>query len=450
MTNPLRHGQFGDRMPHNSVRHHSSTWRAALTHGVVCCLLVWVTGCSGLRGFGRRAPDPFGAKVTCRLPANATADQVVHYLNQNVAKIENWRATDVKIRATNAPPLSGDLTVERDHRFRLVVNSLVGNEVDFGSNDQHFWLWMKRQQPAGVYYAAHEDLATARQNLPIPFEPDWLMQALGIQPIDAHGVRLEREPGAGTLKLVSDHTLPNGRPIRREVEVDACHGRVLAHACYDQGGQLLARAILQEHRIDPGSQAILPHYVRLDWPSAGMSLAMNLGSVQVNSGSFPDAMWHMPTPSGTPLVNVGRSAENVAAVAATATAPPADFHSHVGLSGTSHPSGSRSRRQLVEPELVQTSGTQNMVVLEEPEFLPPRLPQRTASTQGQAATLDVPNDGSEAAFAPPVGSPPASQPQPEWREENDPFGLDDSSSPAPPGRARLSPWSDSDFASEPQ
>ncbi len=297
-------------MPIRTSRHrpHRTAVFATRWWGLVLLLALTAPGCAGLRGLAfRKDEGPFGSRTPCALSQTPTAEEVVQHVNRNVDKIQGWRASSVKIRAQSVPiPLNGMLYVERDRRLRLEVSALT-KELDLGSNDDLFWLWMKPRgpQPPAIFYAKHENMDVARQHLPIPFDPSWLMEALGVTPLSAENVQLEGEPGVAAIRLVSTHVLPDGVNVKKVVVVNACHGFVMEHSTYDPDGRPLVRALLQDYRRDPASGAVLPHYVKLDWPQAEMSLAMDLGHVEVNPAAIPASVWRMPQIPETPLVNLG-------------------------------------------------------------------------------------------------------------------------------------------------
>lgn len=284
---------------------------------LACLSVPWLlTGCAAL-GKWRQPAD-----VGCRLPANPTVAQVVEHLNANVAKVHGWRSDDIKIRANNAPlTFEGSLVVQRTQRLRLQVTSMMGREVDFGSNDEVFWIWVKRSggsrhEPAPLLFARHAEMDLARQKLPIPFEPSWLMEALGVSPLSADNMRMEGQPGVAVIKLVSEHQLTDGRQVRKIVAVDACRGHVLEHSVYDLHGRPLVRTILGTHKLDPSSGAVLPRYIKLDWPQAEISLAMEFRSLVVNPPAVPETVWQMPDMPHTPVVDLGGSRRQHALVSA--------------------------------------------------------------------------------------------------------------------------------------
>jgi len=215
----------------------------------------------------------------------------------------------VKLRA-NHIPLSADIAVEKNRHLRIVVNSVAGNELDIGCNSDVFWFWAKRQEPAAVMYASHDQIDLVRETLQIPFEPDWLMEALGVAEISSEGVSLEQLPGnSKTAKLVSQHTTAEGRQIRKSITVDTCHGRVLEHSIWDANGRRIAYAEFSNHRLDPASGVVLAHHIRLEWPQAEISLAMDLGQVEVNPVGLPERIWDMPHMPGYPVMNLQDLAE---------------------------------------------------------------------------------------------------------------------------------------------
>src|SRR5439155_19841125 len=80
--------------------------------------------------------------------------------------------------------LIGNLVCVQPRNFRMVgQGKMVAAKVDLGSNDQQFWMYLQVPTERPVYvYASHSDFAEGRARLPmnVPFEPDWVMQALGM------------------------------------------------------------------------------------------------------------------------------------------------------------------------------------------------------------------------------------------------------------------------------
>ncbi|OYW23613.1 MAG: hypothetical protein B7Z55_03395 [Planctomycetales bacterium 12-60-4] len=352
---------------------------------VLLMVALAVPGCAGLNGFAfRKDHGPFGPRTPCALSKTPTVEEVVQHVNQNVDKIQGWRASSVKIRAQSVPiPLEGLLYVERDKRLRLEV-SAFNKELDLGSNDELFWLWMKPrgQQPPAIFYARHENMDVARQHLPIPFDPSWLMEALGVTRLSTENVQMEGEPGVAAIRLVSSHTMPDGVEVKKVVVVNACHGYVMEHSTYDRDGRPLVRALLQDYRRDQASGAVLPHYVKLDWPQAEMSLAMNLGHVEVNPPAIPAGVWEMPQIPQTPLVDLGDPR----------------------LGGPQYAARRRSEPEMsTPPGRSQTRGSKPTVIATTSEELDPAfLPPMSAYNQEPENFVPPAREADEFEFEPPM------------------------------------------------
>jgi len=284
-----------------SMSHRAKPFHAALLAFAVLCTL---PGCVGFHGFGlKKAIDPLAGAPRPRWAEDPQVEEVVDHLNRNVNKLQAWRANSVAIKA-NHLPLSGMLAVERGRHLRLVVNSIAGNEVDMGSNDDLFWIWAKRMPPPEYVYCRHEQTEAVRQAMGIPFEPEWLMQALGVAPLESAGMKLEVEPSARQARLVQHVRSAHGQPLRKVILVDLPRGLILEHSVYDYNGKPICIARLDEHQLDKASGVVLPRRVKLDLPPSEMSLVMRLGHVEINKG-IPSQIWDMPKMNGYQMVDLG-------------------------------------------------------------------------------------------------------------------------------------------------
>lgn len=277
--------------------------RSHLTLALALLAITVLPGCAMLRGcFG---PPP------CPLPADLPLQDLVRHLNGNSVSLTSWRATNVEI-SSRGPiglpvSLSAMLAVEAPRNFRLVANSPYGgNEVDLGSNAEQFWFWSKRSEEKYVFTARHDQMARALQRFPIPFEPDWVIEALGVIPIDEREVALEPGPaGSHRANLVSQRVSPQGEPVRKVTVVDTCHGLILEHGLFDASGRMIARAVLSGHYRHPTSAVVLPSRVDLEWPPAKLALTLKLGKIDVNP-PLGAPHWTLPVIPNTPVMDLGR------------------------------------------------------------------------------------------------------------------------------------------------
>jgi hypothetical protein len=182
-------------------------------------ILALLTGLSGLSGCSLRNwlfPPPFSDRAPCAISPSITKDQLVTHLNRNIqgsatsSGIASWRSTNAKITATGMPPgisVPASIAVEAPRNFRLRVSEPLtrAEALDMGSNHDEFWFWAKDAQPQQVLTISHSDLPAAQRELRVPFDPDWLMEVLGVIPIDASKVTMTRgRADAPTLELISE------------------------------------------------------------------------------------------------------------------------------------------------------------------------------------------------------------------------------------------------------
>jgi hypothetical protein len=204
--------------------------------------------------------------------------------------------------------VSALLAVEAPRNFRLMASSVAGPEVDLGSNADQFWFWAKRVEKSQqyVFTARHDRLVQAQQRFRIPFQPDWLIEVLGVIPLDESELVYEPgPPGSHRANLISQRVSPQGEPVKKVTVVDTCHGLILEHALYNAQGNLIARACLLGHYNDPVSRAVLPSVIDLEWPPAQLGLTLSLGPMEVNP-SLPPQTWALPSIPDYPVVDLGR------------------------------------------------------------------------------------------------------------------------------------------------
>jgi hypothetical protein len=257
-----------------------------------------LSGCAWVRGVAgfRQAPPP------CVLTANASKEDVVACLNENSRKLTAWKTDKASIwtRGKGGIPIhvGATVAVESPRNFRLIAHSPIGNEVDLGSNQQQFWFWNKHNEEKHVFLAKHDE-PTKLRRFQIPFQPDWIIEALGVIDIDEEEVTMQPgPPGSNTVYLTADRVSPQGFKVRKVTVVDTCRGVVREHGLYDARGQMIARAVLKAHVRDAKTQAMLPTQIELDWPQAQLGITMTLSEIDVNPARIPTDIWAVPHITG--------------------------------------------------------------------------------------------------------------------------------------------------------
>ena len=271
-----------------------------------CALLATVittSGCAALWPFGAREDN--NPPLQRVLAVDATQEEILSHLNNERARLNGWRSTDVRVAARGegivAPKLSARLSVETPRNLRMMASSLRGEEVDFGSNDDRFWFWMRASRPKYMLTGSHDGLAQ-QPSMPLPFPPSWLMEALGVIPIDPRGIQMLRPDGnKDQVQLISAEYL-QGQRMQRIMVVDLHLGQITEHALYDASENLVASASMSEFKPSPAG-VTLPHQIELHWPSQGTELTLEIGSIEVNP-QMPEATWQPARYPGYRIVDL--------------------------------------------------------------------------------------------------------------------------------------------------
>ena len=239
------------------------------------------------------------------LPPTPTLEQVVRVVNGNSSQIHSFSADQAVLSVEGMPSLRANIAFERPQRLRLRAGlGFGGAELDVGSNDELFWMWIKRQPP--LYYCRHDQFDTSPARRVLPIEPGWLIEAMGITHIDPAGLDQDLKvlPG-GRLEISTTRPTVDG-PARKLTIVDAVTGVVLEQSVFDARGLLVARATASRHRRDPLSDLIMPRVVQIECPRAQFSMQLDLGNVRINRPlENAGELWAMPTFADCPIVDLG-------------------------------------------------------------------------------------------------------------------------------------------------
>lgn len=253
-------------------------------------LLALSAGCESLRG--GRGGDSVAA--TGGAVAPKSAEQLVNYLNEQSAAVSSLRYLRVSIDAS-APGQSvslgqSELACEKPHNFALRGGKIVASDLlVVGSNAERFWVYQRAPERSYIY-CSRADLPAEAAKLPVPIDPDWAMQALGLYtyPLgldyQVETLQSEREyhlsyhqqaaggkPVRVTVVFAADLQADYSPQVRRLViEDDATH-KIVATA-----------QIKAVSRVQGGPRGGVPMTVELAWPLQGAKVALDLGEPEVN------------------------------------------------------------------------------------------------------------------------------------------------------------------------
>jgi hypothetical protein len=256
---------------------------------------------AGCNLFGPR-PEPPDAKAP-PVPTGAmrtpSAVELVDYLNREAGYLQSIQTSDltIDVRAQgNAVGLDGGtLLCQKPRYFKLVGKKFGSQEVLVGSNDERFWFFVKRDPSDALYHCSHTEYANGSSaELPFPFQPEWVLEALGMGQLDPGGsFRVDEDKT--TFRLIEDSRL-RGQPITKVTVfykggAQGNQPQVKARMMYDAQDRLICQATVKSvtripvDRASAGSRAAVatcPRVIKLEWPAQDTTLELDLGRVQIN------------------------------------------------------------------------------------------------------------------------------------------------------------------------
>ena len=158
--------------------------------------------------------------------------EVVSRHNRNAQQIESLSAAPIvsgKFGMRGAGT-RGLMTFERPQNFRLRVESGFGKpEADFGSNQDEFWFWSASDK--NVYVCRYDSTPSAAGDGQLPFQPDWIVEALGLREIpedEAKQIKVTAGPRPNTVTWTHLRTTAGGQTVKKVSIVDRS-GQIVEH-----------------------------------------------------------------------------------------------------------------------------------------------------------------------------------------------------------------------------
>jgi hypothetical protein len=216
-----------------------------------------------------------------------TVEQLVTYLNENSKRLQCVKVEDLEVTPSHGGPgliaLHGKMVCQQPRNFRMTAD-LTGREVDVGSNQDEFWYWVKRADNVLVHCGYKELQEGKVRKMPFPFQPDWLMEALGMSSFGPPE-RYQLVEEGQVLKLVERTRSPQGQLVRKVLVLR--RRPVLPPAPQvtdfllldDQTGKEICSAHVLESQMDRTTGGLLPKRLVLSWPENKLKLTMRLDTV---------------------------------------------------------------------------------------------------------------------------------------------------------------------------
>ncbi|MDR1484920.1 MAG: hypothetical protein LBT09_08875 [Planctomycetaceae bacterium] len=292
----------------------------------ILLLLVFIlfSGCQTIRGFFERSdPKPPVRSVS----AKPTLGEIIDPINRNSRTIHNISADNVSLTFPEVSmPLNVRLNCERPKRIRIIGGtSITGQELDFGSNDELFWIWIKRERD--LYFCRHSQFPSCPVRSVLPIEPDWLIEALGIVEFKDNEQHEGPYPSDdGNWTIITRRTTQTGQFIKKTT-IDAKNGLVSKQEIFSPQNELITAATSNDYRFDVQNGIIYARKIEIYYAGANGKITINLGSPQFNqtTNSY-NGMYTMPTYDGRDPVDICSEAflrsRNINPTPLTNTTPP--------------------------------------------------------------------------------------------------------------------------------
>jgi hypothetical protein len=236
-------------------------------------VLLLVSGCADSKWSLFR-----NSSTNVRLPPDRqpTAAELVTMQNNNARRIQSLVCDPLELDITQGLQgfhISGKLACQRPRYFRMHADVVGRAEADIGSNDQEFWYWIKHGDPYLVY-CSYQDLANGVR-VPFPFQPDWVMEALGVSEYETDPAAYTLLPSGRTFQLVQNTRNLQGQPVRKVTEFNASTLRVTGHIIQDERGKEICRALITQDQEIAG--VVLPRKISFSYPAEKLKIDMVLG-----------------------------------------------------------------------------------------------------------------------------------------------------------------------------
>jgi hypothetical protein len=222
-------------------------------------------------------------------------DEFVAEHNRNADAIESLEARPsigVTMEKWRHFAVDGKLAIERPRNFDLELSSLAGKKGDIGSNAEEFWYWIANKEQPYVYWCRYDELGSS--SLPVTYQPDWIIEALGMKPIppeEAAMIQVRNGVESGTTILTFPAVRDQGEAYTREMVVSTKDRRIKKLLIFSEKPRILiAEALPSNYQAYPDGTAgaasqgtcYLPQRLKLDWKREQFVLDVALQDVKLN------------------------------------------------------------------------------------------------------------------------------------------------------------------------
>jgi hypothetical protein len=362
---------------------------------------VCVIGSSGCAALTSRPTTPRPKSLAER---SFPVDRFVEEHNRNAERIQSLTARPtVGVAGKLTGRVDGRLSMERPRNFKLELLRFGTPKANMGSNDHEFWFWVQNDgDDKSIYWCDYD--AVESSSLPLTYQPDWIVEALGLKPIsssEAAGITVQPGPERGTTALVFPAAKSRADSYTRVVIVSNQTRRIKEYRILASDRRtILAQASVgrySEYGIEGGKDGsrgvcFLPETVRVEWKREQLALDVKLQDVKLNQFDSSESanVFVEPTIAGYARVNLAELARSQGLEPGTAvrrTLPPPEVRPGAGGARLGRPVPMEDDAAVVpaQEKRVATSATPRRKPLEDLVGAPMPSPASPEAAQGAPA-----------------------------------------------------------------
>jgi hypothetical protein len=286
--------------------------------------LTLAMGCQWMRN-SRVEPRPTTPTSKSELQERQPAEFVA-YLNQQANLLQTVVYDDVRAVASENGKDIGTLSdssvyCAKPRNFRMIGgHSVLGTMIDIGSNDREFWMYAKPLGRDNYFYCSHDAFASGQVRFPIPFDSDWVLQAVGMaeyqsSPEDEIRTSAERQQYALIQKTRTRAGVPVLKSTVFSAEPDGTRvPTVVKHTIHDASAnpprKLATAEVLGVKTVTlNGRNVEVPTDVLLEWPEQKFKMTLKLSGIKVNDSLDADRaakLFNKPRINGSQPIDLAR------------------------------------------------------------------------------------------------------------------------------------------------
>ena len=221
-------------------------------------------------------------------PNNHPLIPIIQEINKRNIKVNNFQS-NIKIRASQklTVRLNAKMAYEKNKKFRMTINSIVGKESDLGSNENHFWFYSKRYS-SSLFYAKHTDLH--KTLLRTPLHPIWIMESLGFNQLATDKIEIVKFKDKHWATIEKRKSTQN-QEVSKVTLIDIQRKKIIGHYIYNNQEKMIASFEVKS-TIKSGDH-YLPKEVMIIWYEEGIFMELNFLNPAINTNIDPNN-WQMP------------------------------------------------------------------------------------------------------------------------------------------------------------